>query len=166
MRDVDTLIESIDGSRDWTLKLIADLEDGDWTFQPADGLHHALWICGHLASSQQTLVLMRVLGHAKAHEEFVAHFPHGDGVKSASAHAYPSATAVRDTMAAIHGDVLDGIRSMSAEHLGEPCGGPGGAAHPHYTTKRGAILHCARHEAFHAGQLALIRRLIGKPFLR
>ena len=48
----------------------------------------------------------------------------------------------------------------------EPAFGKDGAVHPHYTDKLGAVSHCARHEAFHAGQLATIRRLLGKPFLR
>ena len=83
MGDTETLIESIEGSRDWTLKLVADLSGDDWTFQPADGLQHALWLCGHLASSQQTLVLMRCLGREKSDAEFMAHFPLGGSVKSA-----------------------------------------------------------------------------------
>lgn len=166
MGDTPTLIESIEGSRDWTLKLIADLSGDDWFFQPSDDLQHALWICGHLASSYQTLILMRCLGRDNAHAEFVSHFPLGGSVKSASVHDYPSPDAVIARMAVIHDETVDGIRGMSDDQLAEPCYGKDGVVHPHYTTKRGAILHCARHEAFHAGQIALLRRLMGKAFLR
>ena len=50
--------------------------------------------------------------------------------------------------------------------LARPASGKDGNPHQHYQTVRGAVTHCNRHEAFHAGQLALIRRLLGKPFLR
>ena len=56
---------------------------------------------------------------------------------------------------------------MSDSLLDEPAfGADGKSPHPHYKDKRGAVAHCNRHEAFHAGQLAMIRRLLGKTFLR
>ncbi len=39
-------------------------------------------------------------------------------------------------------------------------------AHPAFTTKLGALLYCARHEALHAGQIGLLRRLLGYKSLR
>ena len=50
--------------------------------------------------------------------------------------------------------------------LAERAYGADGARHPHYDDKSGAVSHCNRHEAFHAGQIATIRRLLGKSFLR
>ena len=61
---------------------------------------------------------------------------------------------------------LAGVRGMSDDLLGEPAWGKDGRPHPHYRDKVGAVPHCAGHEAFHAGQLALIRRMLGKAFLR
>ena len=55
---------------------------------------------------------------------------------------------------------------MSDAKLSEPAYGKDGAPHPHYTRVAGAVGHASRHEAFHAGQIALLRRLLGKQFLR
>ena len=162
----DTLIEALDGARDWTLLLIADVVGDEWTYQPKIGAQHILWLCGHLASAQQTLILVRCLGGEKTDIAFNSHFPIGESVKNATEHCYPAPDVILQKMADTHATVLDGVARMTDAELAEPCSGKDGAVHPHYTTKRGAINHCARHEAFHAGQIALLRRMQGKSFLR
>ena len=98
---------------------------------------------------------------------FRAHFGIGCPVRSAGEHDFPAPAEVLATMADVHQKTLAAIRQMSDEFLNKPAFGPDGKSkHPHYDTKVGAVTHLARHEAFHAGQLALLRRLMGKPFLR
>ncbi len=160
------LADQVDGSRQWTLKLIADVEGDEWTYQPGDGLHHILWLCGHLALTEHALVLTRCLGGDPPDPTFAGHFPIGAPVKSVAEHDYPSPDAVKNRMETTHNRVLEAIRGMSDAALAEPCYGADGTPHPHYSTKGGAIAHCARHEGFHAGQIALLRRLMGKPFIR
>lgn len=160
------LAEQLDGTRDWTLKLLADLRDDDWIFQPAAGLAHALWICGHLAVSQHLLIHVRCLGRGILDDAFVQHYPIGGPVPSSAEHGYPDREHVRQVMDDVHRRTLDAVRGMSDALLAEPAYGKDGAPHPHYSTKLGAVTHCGRHEAFHAGQLATIRRLCGKGFLR
>jgi hypothetical protein len=43
MKLAEVLAEQMHWTRDWTLKLLADLRGDDWTFQPGAGLAHALW---------------------------------------------------------------------------------------------------------------------------
>lgn len=163
----ELLARQLDDSRHWTLALIEDLKGDDWSFQPGAGLGHALWHCGHLASAQNTLVHSRCLGRSVLDDSFNQHFPIGCPVKSTEEHDYPSVTDVLATMAETHVKTGTAIRGMSDELLAEPAFGKDGKTpHPHYTDKAGAVSHCSRHEAFHAGQLAQIRRLLGKPFLR
>jgi hypothetical protein len=161
------LAEQLDGTRAWTLKLLADISDQDWTFAPAPGLAHPLWLCGHLAVSQSLLVHVRVLNRAPiVPDAFAAKFPIGGPVPSAGEGGYPSVAEVREMMDRTHAATLEAIRPLTEDFLREPAYGKDGAPHPHYRDKLGAITHCERHEAFHAGQLALIRRLMGKNFLR
>ncbi len=162
----ENLALAVDGSREWTLKLIADVSGDEWTFQPQEGVQHILWLCGHLACAEALLVLVRVGGGDNPDPEFSKHFPVGGPVASAGEYDYPLPAAVRERMAATHDVVLEAIRGMNEQQLNEPCYGKHGKPHPHYTTKRGAIDHCVRHEGFHAGQIAMLRRLMGKPFLR
>jgi hypothetical protein len=97
---------------------------------------------------------------------FADRFGIGGPIKSAVEFDYPSATTVRTVMDDIHARTMAAVREMSDVVLNEACHGHDGARHPHYDSKYGAVAHCARHEGFHAGQIALLRRLMGKSFLR
>lgn len=166
MKIADVLASEIQEARDWTERLIADLNGPDWTFQPAAGLAHPLWLCGHLACAQHLLVHVRCLGGGVLEDAFLGHFPIGGPVASAQDYDYPTPDEVVETMRRVHERTVYVVREMPEELLAEPAFGKDGEPHPHYKDKRGAVSHCARHEAFHAGQLAMIRRLAGKPFLR
>ncbi len=168
MKLVEFMAEQLDGSRDWTLRLIADLKGNEWTFQPALGLAHPLWLCGHLASSENLLIHVRCLGtKGLIDSTFAEHFPIGGPVKSAVEHDYPPVAVVLETMKSVHEETLRAIRGMSESLLAEPAfSADGKSPHPHYRDKAGVVAHCSRHEAFHAGQIALVRRLLGKSFLR
>lgn len=160
------LAEQLEWTRDWTLKLLNDVNGDDWLCQPAPGLAHPLWLCGHLAVAQNLLIHVRCLNKSVLPDAFAAHFPIGEPVKSGDEHDYPPAPEVQRVMADMHAKTLAAVRDMSDGLLAEPAFGKDGALHPHYRDKRGAVTHCCRHEAFHAGQLALLRRLRGRPFLR
>lgn len=162
----EALALQLEGTRDWTLKLIADLKGDDWTWQPGPGLGHALWQCGHLAVSQHVLIHVRCLGKPCIDERFAAKFQMGGAIPPASEFSYPPVEEVLRVMADMQTRTLAAVRGMSDALLAEPCFGKDAAPHPHYRDKRGAVAHCDRHEAFHAGQIALIRRLRGKNFLR
>lgn len=161
------LAEELQDTREWTRKLIADLHGDDWVFQPAPGLAHPLWICGHLAVSQHTLVFVRCLKQNILVESFSRHFPIGGPIASAKDYGYPNIANILDTMEDMHEQTVAAVHGMSDALLSEPAfAADGKSPHPHYKDKRGAVAHCNRHEAFHAGQLAMIRRLLGKQFLR
>ena len=160
------LADQVEVSRDWTLRLLADVAGDDWLYQPFEGGHHILWLAGHLAVAEQLLVITRCLGGDPPDAEFAAHFGIGGPVKSATEHDWPTPETVLSMMDSTHAKVMAAIKIMSDELLDQPAYGLNGAEHPHYKTVAGAIAHCARHEGFHAGQIAMLRRLRGKAFLR
>ena len=167
MKDSERLANELQGTREWTLKLLADIVDDDWGFQPGAGLAHPLWIAGHLAVSQHTLVFVRCLGRSILVDSFSRHFPIGGPIPSAKEYGYPSVDNVLATMHDVHEQTIEAVRTMTDAVLDQPAyAADGKSSHPHYKDKRGAVAHCNRHEAFHAGQLALIRRLLGRSFLR
>ncbi|MEK6799822.1 MAG: DinB family protein [Planctomycetota bacterium] len=168
MTHAELLAEQLEWTREWTLRLIADLEGADWSFQPGLGLAHPLWLCGHLACSQDILIFGRCLGQSGVIDDsFKSHFAIGGPVKSTTEHKYPPLSDVLSTMRDVHAKTLEAVRGMSDDLLAQPAfAGDGKSPHPHYKDKRGAASHCSRHEAFHAGQIALIRRLLGRTFLR
>jgi hypothetical protein len=162
----ELLAQQIDGTRDWTLRLIADLRGDDWGFQPGPGLGHAAWLCGHLAVAQHLLIHVRVLNKPFLDESFAAKFAMGGPVAPLRDGAFLPSDEILAVMADVHARTLSAIRTLDPTLLSEPAYAAGGAAHPHYRDKLGVITHCNRHEAFHAGQIATIRRMVGKSFLR
>lgn len=168
MTTSELLAQQLDDTRDWTLKILADFTGDDWSYQPAPGMGHAVWLCGHLASAQFLLVHQRCLQQTEVLDaEFLSQFPIGGPVKSVAAFDYPPVERIRSEMDRVHRSTVIAVRGMSDALLAEPCfGADGQTPHPHYCDKAGAVSHCSRHEAFHAGQLATIRRMLGKSFLR
>jgi hypothetical protein len=162
----EVLAQQMRGTREWTLLLTEGLEGDDWLFQPRPGLQHALWLCGHVAVAQEHLVFQRCLNRQVLDPGFAEHFPIGGPIKSAQEHDWPAPAEVRVAMDQMEVAVEEAMKGMTDEFLAEPAFGKDGTRHPHYDTKLGAMSHVIRHEAFHAGQLATLRRLLGKPFLR
>lgn len=167
MRSGQRLADQLDETRKWTLMLVADLKGDDWCCQPAEGLAHPLWLCGHLAVSQNALIFQRCLGRDELDAKFASHFAPGGPIPAFGEHPFPSPADVLKLMADMHSKTLRAVSEMSDALLAEPAYAKDGKSpHPHYKDKYGAVAHVARHEAFHAGQIATIRRLLGKPFLR
>ena len=161
------LADQMDETRRWMLLLVEDLDGNQWGFQPAPGMGHALWLCGHVAVAQNILIFNRCLGTTELDDEFVSHFVIGEQVRTVTEHAFPTPAQVIKVMSDMHACAVQAVRKMSDAFLAEPAYGKDGKSfNPHYRDKCGAITHAARHEAFHAGQVASIRRLLGKPFLR
>jgi len=63
---------------------------------------------------------------------------------------------------AVHVQSLAELEKRSDAELNEPLEQP----HPRFATKLGAVEFCSQHELVHAGQIAMLRRLMGKPPLR
>lgn len=160
------LADQLEGTRDWTNKLLADLSGDDWRFAPAPGLAHPTWLLGHLAVSQHLLVHVRCFNRPVLDEDFVRRFPIGGPVPPVGQHDYPDLNHILDVFHDTQELTVAAVRAAGDAFFNEPAFGKDGQPHPHYRDKLGAVTHCGRHEAFHAGQLALIRRLLGKPFLR
>ncbi|MBL8880662.1 MAG: DinB family protein [Phycisphaerales bacterium] len=167
MRVAEVLCEQLEYTRDWTNRLLADLEGDDWSFQPGAGLAHAHYLVGHLAVSQHVLVFVRVLNRPLLPESFTAHFPIGAAIRSTREYSYPPLADVLCVFEETQAATMKTVRDMGDELLREPAfAADGKSPHPHYRDKLGAVSHCWRHEAFHAGQIATIRRLRGRNFLR
>jgi hypothetical protein len=76
----------------------------------------------------------------------------------ADATKYPTAAEIRGTLDRVHAQVRQEGPAFTAEQLKEPVDMPYAAE----ATKLGSLLFCSHHEMLHAGQLGLLRRLLGK----
>ena len=162
MEPADFLADELAKTRAWTKQLLADFSGEDWACQPGEGMFHAVWLIGHIAWAQHGLVAIRCFGEGPVVTAYADPFKIGSTPAPVSRKAYPAVDDLVAHFDRVQEDTLAKVRSMSAEDLEASAGKP----HPMFTTKGGAVMHSTRHEAFHAGQIATIRRILGRAPLR
>jgi hypothetical protein len=142
------------------------IDAGDWFRQPPGGVTHVAWQVGHIAVAQYYLALARVRGPKDADADLIPEAMFGAFGKgsepSGAAAAYPSVDAIRGTFDGVHEAALECVRGLTEDVLDEKVDKP----HPMFDTKGQALLFCPHHEMIHAGQIGLLRRLMGAGPLR
>ena len=165
MNKAELLADRLQAARRWTLSLLNDIPESTWFDMSAAGHTHVAWQVGHLTASIVSLIHVRCLG--RAFEDCLpADLREKFGIGSspvADAAAHPPAAEIRALFDRIHADAVAAVTEMTEADLSSPAGGP---PHPLFTTREEAVATAVMHEAFHAGQLALLRRLAGKGPLR
>ncbi|QDU36786.1 DinB superfamily protein [Maioricimonas rarisocia] len=166
MNRIAHLIDRLRFARSYTEALIRDLDEGLWFRQPAEGVTHITWQIGHITVSQHSLCLRRIHGQRPEDESLIpAGFRELFGKGSTpvvDAAAYPTVDAIRKVFDDVHAAALSVCGDLTDDVLDEAVAPP----HPAFSNKFGAIRFAAEHELIHAGQIALLRRLMGRPPLR
>ena len=163
---LETTLQQICFAREYTLTLLDGLSDDDYYTMPSGSPTHIAWQVGHLAMAEYGLCLFRMRGRAPGDLELMP----GQVRKAFSRGSTPEVdpakqmapAAIRELMEKIHQQVLAEVPTFSAAMLDEPTEMPYAGT----PTKLGALIFCAQHEALHAGQIGLLRRLLGKPPVR
>jgi uncharacterized damage-inducible protein DinB len=154
----------IDAARKYTYGLLEAFDERQWFRQPNEGVTHIAWQVGHLAIAQYSLALSRLRGvqlgdDAILPASYEALFSRTT-VPDPDATKYPAPAEIRATLDRVHVRVRDEVSKYSdAELAAAAIGKP----HPVFMTKLGALVWCARHEMIHAGQIGLLKRLLGAP---
>lgn len=156
----------IQSARDYTLSLIEDLEPAEWFWTPDPAVTHIAWQIGHMAFGQYGLVLFRQRGRQPGDAELMSgsfrkRFAKGSTPETDPAY-YPPLPEIRQTFDRIHACCLKELAGMDEQGLDDPVEPP----HAAFATRLGALLFAANHEMLHAGQIGLLRRLMGKPPVR
>ena len=159
-------IAQIEFARTVTLSLLADIDEGDWFAMPRGSPTHVAWQVGHLAMAEYGLCLFRQRGRQEIElqlmsSSFRKQFSRGTTPEPDPA-KNPSPAEIRATFDRVHAQALLELPTLSAEQLAEPVEMPYAA----FPNKLGCLLFCAHHEMLHAGQLGLLRRLLGKSPIR
>ena len=159
-------IQQLEFARGYTLSVLAEIGESQWFVMPAGCPTHAAWQVGHLAMAEYGLCLFRQRGRQPIDLELMSSgfrklFSRGT-VPDADATKYPSPTEIRGTFDRVHAQVLREAPSFTEEQLKEPVDMPYAVE----ATKLGALLFASHHEMIHAGQLGLLRRLLGGQPIR
>jgi len=156
----------LESAREYMLGILSQIDDADWFRMPPGCATHVGWQVGHLAMAEYGLCLFRQRGRAETDLElmpslFRKQFSRGTKPNPDAA-ANPSPAELRAILYRVHQQVLAELPTFPDQQLDEPVDMPYAA----YPTKFGALLFCAHHEMLHAGQLGLLRRLLGKDPIR
>lgn len=157
------VIDRMNWVRQFTDGVLADFKSPqDWTHQLFTGANHALWFLGHLAIADGFCLGMIAPSQALAlPTDYERLFGMGSQPTSDPA-SYPSADSVRAQVDAVRTALLAAVGSLTEELLAGPPAGGQQDFLPASTA--GALLFFAEHEAFHLGQISLVRRALGhKP---
>lgn len=163
---LEIALRQIEFAREYTLSLIDDTEAELWFEMPAGSPSHIAWQVGHLAMAEYGLALFRQRGRVLEDTELMSGrfrkaFSRGS-TPDPDPEANPSVSEIRDVFDRVHAQVLSEVPTFDHEQLEEPVEAPYAA----YATKWGALLFCSHHEMIHAGQIGVLRRLLGKSPVR
>ena len=153
-------------ARQYTLQTLAGIEDELWFQQPDAGVTHIAWQVGHLAMAEYGLTMLRIRGKEPEDQELISnsffkHFKKGSTPNSDPS-ANPTPAEIRAVLGRVHERAMQELDGYSEQELEVKLPEP----HVVFDTKLGSLFFCSAHEMLHAGQIGLIRRLLGKPPLR
>ena len=163
---LDVAISQIEFARRYTLQLIDEVPESDWFRQIEACPTHLAWQVGHLAMAQYALTMVRIRGKEREDEQvlskqFFRAFQKGTRPVFDAAE-YPSVDEIRATLDRVHETSLKELREQSDESLDVKLPEP----HAVFDTKLGSVFFCSSHEMLHAGQIGLLRRMLGQEPLR
>jgi len=162
-----TAIRRIEFARNYTMTLLADLAPEDWFWTPENYPTHIGWQVGHLAMSEYGLTLFQQRGRNREIDaglmsgKFRKLFMRGTE-PSLDFENHPTPEEILDVLGKVHEQMRREIATYDGDALDEPLGPPTSA----YATRYGALLFAGDHEMIHAGQIGMLRRLMGKAPVR
>lgn len=166
MSSLQFAIERIDRTRAYTKALLAEVEDDLWFTQLAGCHTHIAWQVGHVAMAQYALCLMRVRDSQPGDREIMSREFRKQYSKGTTPDANPknnpSPEEIRQVFDAVHAQVMLEAPTFDEAELAKELAAP----HEMFTTKIAALHFSADHEMLHAGQIGVLRRMLGKPPVR
>ena len=163
---LDLAVRQIEFAREYTLGMIKDIEDDLWFRQCADCPTHIAWQIGHLAMAQYALTMIRIRGKEPEDEQLLSKNFFRSFQKGTSpifdASEYPTPEEIRATLNRVHNVSLSELSRYDDKELDVKLPEP----HAVFDTKLGSVFFCSAHEMMHAGQIGLLRRMMGKAPIR
>jgi hypothetical protein len=161
MNRLQLAVEQIVSARGYTANLLAAIDPADWFTMPAGCPTHVAWQVGHLAMAQYKLGMERIRGKRPVDADLIP-----DTVlrafarlsaPSADKSLYPSAVELLFVFEHVHRQLIAELRQLDEASLDQPIEPP----HPIARTRFESLMWCAQHEMLHAGQIGLVRRMLG-----
>lgn len=159
-------LDAIRFARAYSLPLIDSFAPDEWFRMPPGGVTHLAWQVGHLAMAQYRMCIERVRGVRPEDATLIAPDVLAlfvrESVPDADPARYPSPPELRALLDRMHERILTDLAEWPDADLDNP---PAMTSHKLAKTKLECIRWCAAHEMLHAGQIGLLRRMLGRPAL-
>jgi uncharacterized damage-inducible protein DinB len=163
---LEIAVKNIEFARRYTNQLLEDIQADEWFRQPTEGVTHLAWQVGHLAMAQYALTMLRLRGKEPEDSELISNdffrrFQKGT-IPSDNPGDYPEPRQILDVFQHVHQRALLELDRYTDQELDVKLPEP----HAVFDTKLGSVFFCSSHELIHAGQIGLLRRLLGKAPVR
>jgi hypothetical protein len=154
----------------YTRIMLEDLTDDDWFWSPqsltTSMSTHIGWQVGHIAISIYGLTLFRQRGRAEIDSELMSgkfrkRFMKGTE-PTPNRDDYPDPQEILAVLDRVEEQMRIELPSFDGDPLDEVSDPP----HAVFGNRYGALLFAGEHTMLHAGQIGMLRRLMGKPPLR
>lgn len=160
MNTHEVMLSNLHSSRYVMSRYLEDLTDADLLVRPHPDAHHIAWQLGHLILSECHMV--RAVRPQCAFDLPAACVAKHD--KAAAGRSQLSDFYTKDAYLAFMEQVREAtftaLKQLSQDELSYP----GPEAMRSYAPKIGSVfLAIANHEMMHSGQIAVVRRVLGKP---
>ena len=162
MSQLETVVSQIQFARRYTERLLDQIEPAEW-FKMV-GVTHVAWQVGHLAFAQYSLGLERIrgprAGDAELYPPLYSTLFGGDSVPNPDPVHNPSPAELRDVFDRVHRQLVEELQTSGFTDA--ELDAPFATQHPLCQTRGELLFWCCTHEMVHAGQIGLIRRLLGQ----
>lgn len=153
-------------AHDYIAELLQHTPQDRWFTIPAGAKSHVAWQVGHLAVSQYGLLMFRQRGRHEADLELIpGRFRKTFGRGSVAAPPReddPTPEALLDRLHQVHRQSVLELTDANPHRLLDPVEMP----YAVYPVKLGAVMFCPLHQQIHAGQIGMLRRLLGLEPIR
>lgn len=159
MTRLSALTDALIFARSYTVALLDTIPAADWFRMPDGSPTHVAWQVGHLAMAEHRLVYVRVCERSDIlSPEFLTRFGR-ESVARPDAAIYPPAAELRATLDRVHAATLEALFTVPDAVLDDPVVPRNRMA----AVKWEYIRWASHHEMLHAGQIGLLRRILGQP---
>lgn len=133
--------------------VLEDISDGETNTQANEHVNHLKWLAGHLTAARYGF---KDLAGLETEDPFGELFAHGKSIDPNQ--AYPSIEQIRNNFNGISGQISEVLGKLPAEALA--------AQAPNVPISGGKMSDfldfLMHHEAYHLGQMGLLRKFLGK----
>jgi len=164
MQSKDLLKINLENCMGMILPMLEDMKDAPLTFPTSKGGNHPLWIAGHLAYSEGSLIQEMMLGQLNPLANWKDIF--SDGTEpTGDADKYPPFDEVMVKLQEVHQATVALLDSMSEDELDTPSKNCPPEYEGFFGTHRRCFQMVASHWLMHQGQVADARRMAGRKRL-